>query len=64
MCDLPQIGTFSGKSGYVTVVSSLHNLIMSDLKLKNRKNKIFTPGSDSREMVKETKQIWGTVKGS
>ena len=64
MCDLPQIGTFSGKSGYVTIVSSFHNLIMSDLKLKNIKNKIFTPGSHRREMVKETKQIWGTVKGS
>ena len=48
---------------YVTVVCSLHNLIMSDLMSKNIKNNICTLSSDSSmQMVKETKQIWSTVK--
>ena len=58
---LPETGTFLGKYVYVTVVCSLDNLIMSDLKSKNI-NKSDTLGSDSWQMVKGTKQIRDTVK--
>ena len=33
--DLPQTGTYFGSYVYVTVVCSLHNLVMSDLKSEN-----------------------------
>ena len=58
---LSETGTFLGKYVYVTVVCSLDNLIMSDLKSKNI-NKSDTLGSDSWQMVKGTKQIRDTVK--
>ena len=57
MTDLSETGTLFEKYVYVTVICSLRNLIMSDLKPNNIKNKMYTLGSDSMQVVKETEEI-------
>ena len=57
MTDLSETGTLFEKYVYVTVICSLRNLIMSDLKPNNIKNKMYTLGSNSMQVVKETEEI-------
>ena len=57
MTDLSETGTLFEKYVYVTVICSLRNLIMSDLMPNNIKNKMYTLGSDSMQVVKETEEI-------
>ena len=57
MTDLSETGTLFEKYVYVTVICSLRNLIMSDLKPNNIKNKMYTLGSDGMQVVKETEEI-------